>query len=74
MKVLVQHLFEEKAPTPEGFWEDVVGNAKPIEVAIERLLAFNALTIVGSDGESGNPCSFTGWLKRQPTGHYLLVR
>ena len=53
MKVLVQHLFEEKAPTPEGFWEDVVGNAKPIEVAIERLLAFNALTIVGSDGGVG---------------------
>ena len=28
-------------------------NAKPIEVAIERLLAFNALTIVGSDGGVG---------------------
>ena len=28
-------------------------NAKPIEVAIEMLLAFNALTIVGSDGGVG---------------------
>lgn len=53
MKILVQHLFEEQAPTPEGYWEDVIGNAKPIEVAIERLLAFNALTIVGSDGGVG---------------------
>ena len=44
---------EQEKRTVGGDFNEVIANAKPIEVAIERLLAFNALTIVGSDGGVG---------------------
>ena len=36
-----------------GDWLEVVAKAKPIATAVERLIAFNALTVVGSDGGVG---------------------
>ena len=55
MKLLLSQAYEEDAGTGTlgGDWHEVLAQAKPIEVAIERLLAFNALTIVGSDGGVG---------------------
>ena len=55
MKLLLSQAYEADAGTGThgGDWADVLAQARPIEVAIERLLAFNALTIVGSDGGVG---------------------
>ena len=55
LKMLLTDAYEEdeSAGPISGEWQEVLDNAKPIEVAIERLLAFNALTIVGSDGGVG---------------------
>ena len=54
-RALLQHAIaeEEQGQRRGGDFNDVVASAKPIEVAIERLLAFNALTVVGSDGGVG---------------------
>jgi hypothetical protein len=53
LKMLLRHIQEEGNPAVGGDWNQVVKNAKRIEVAVERLLAFNALTIVASDGGVG---------------------
>ena len=52
-KLILTQAYEMGSTTAGGYLEDVLKRAKPIEVAIERLLAFNALTIVGSDGGVG---------------------
>ena len=54
-QLILQQAYEEDSGsvTTGGSWEDVIAGAKPVEPAIERLLAFNALTIVGSDGGVG---------------------
>ena len=54
-KTLLQHVLSEQSGRQNrgGDFNDVVARAKPIEVAVERLLAFNALTVVGSDGGVG---------------------
>ena len=52
-KLILTQAYEQGSQTVGGDWNAVVARAKPIEVAIERLLAFNALTIVGSDGGVG---------------------
>ena len=54
-RALLQHAIaeEEQGQRRGGDFNDVVASTKPIEVAIERLLAFNALTVVGSDGGVG---------------------
>ena len=52
-KLILTQAYETDSTTAGGYLEDVLKRAKPIEVAIERLLAFNALTIVGSDGGVG---------------------
>lgn len=55
LKMLLNQAYEEDGGTGihGGEWHEVLAQAKPIEVAVERLLAFNALTIVGSDGGVG---------------------
>ena len=85
---LLQHVQEEDdgAGIHGGDWADVLAQAKPIEVAIERLLAFNALTIVGSDGGVGksvliyriaeaaaNGTLFAGALQTQK-GNVLIIQ
>lgn len=86
LKMLLRHIQEEDSPLAGGEWNEVVANAKPIEVAIERLLAFNALTIVASDGGVGksvllyriaeaaaNGKAFAGQLNTVP-GKVLIVQ
>lgn len=86
LKMLLRHIQEEDSPLAGGEWNDVVANAKPIEVAIERLLAFNALTIVASDGGVGksvllyriaeaaaNGRPFAGQLNTVP-GNVLIIQ
>ena len=59
---------------PGGDWYDVLAAAKPIEVAIERLLAFNALTIVGSDGGVGKSVLLYRIAEAAANGWQLRVR
>jgi hypothetical protein len=86
LKMLLRHIQEEDSPLAGGEWNEVVANAKPIEVAIERLLAFNALTIVASDGGVGksvllyriaeaaaNGKPFAGQLQTVP-GNVLIIQ
>jgi predicted transcriptional regulator len=53
LRMLLRHTQEAANPVAGGDWNEVIKRAKPIEVAVERLLAFNALTIVASDGGVG---------------------
>ena len=55
MLTVVKHLQEELAGdiTDGGFLEDVLANAKPIDVAVERFLPFGAVTMLGADPGTG---------------------
>jgi len=53
MLSVVKHLNDEAEGVEGGYLDDVVAQAKTIEVAVERFLPFGAVTMLGADPGTG---------------------
>ena len=86
LKNMLLHLMEEESGQTDGRWNGMVAGAPETEVAIEKLLAFNCLTILGAEGGAGkstllyrmmeaaaNGSNFMGQL-RTARGNVLLIQ